>query len=299
MKWPILRMKKYRLSLQQLDLILKSAESHSSFTIVKNVLNLPFETSAHFLKQFNIHDSFHFFEHVQILYTLKKISLTVKESALSLIYPLVMLLSSFLLLSIFKTQFERMLIPMNIEIPPNVTLIVLTNYLLIACLLILSILYIWIKVSLYRRVLLMSFLKKTKLFKIISELVLVNAIKSLISSQVSLKGVHTLISKHSNHSLMRIMSNDLNQIIEEGKTMMIWLNNYSAFPSMNNWLYEQINQSNHSNIVLWSNQLQLSLKQMLQRVKNILLTSLYGMIALNIIAMLTMFSLPYEWIHQL
>jgi len=77
------------------------------------------------------------------------------------------------------------------------------------------------------------------------------------------------------------------------------LNNYSAFPSMNNWLYEQINQSNKSNIVLWSDQLQLSLKQMLQHLKNIVLTSLYAMIALNIMAMLTMFSLPYEWIYQL
>jgi len=292
-------MKKYRLSVQQLDLILKSSESHTSYTLVKNVLNLPFETSAHFLKQFNIHDSFHFFEHVQILHTLKKISLTVKESTLSLIYPLVMMLSSFLLLSIFKTQFEKILISMSIVIPPNVKLIVFTNQLLIALLVIFSLITMYIKVSLYRRVLFMSLFKKTKLFKIISELVLVNTIKSLITSQVSLKEVQTLISKYSNHSLMRIMSNDLNQIIEEGKTMMIWLNNYSAFPSMNNWLYEQINQSNKSNIALWSDQLQLSLKQMLQRFKNIVLTSLYAMIALNIMAMLTMFSLPYEWIYQL
>jgi len=299
MKWPFLRMKKYRLSVQQLDLILKSSESHTSYTLVKNVLNLPFETSAHFLKQFNIHDSFHFFEHVQILHTLKKISLTVKESTLSLIYPLVMMLSSFLLLSIFKTQFEKILISMSIVIPPNVKLIVFTNQLLIALLVIFSLITMYIKVSLYRRVLFMSLFKKTKLFKIISELVLVNTIKSLITSQVSLKEVQTLISKYSNHSLMRIMSNDLNQIIEEGKTMMIWLNNYSAFPSMNNWLYEQINQSNKSNIALWSDQLQLSLKQMLQRFKNIVLTSLYAMIALNIMAMLTMFSLPYEWIYQL
>ncbi|MBS3990492.1 MAG: hypothetical protein KGZ51_00330, partial [Erysipelothrix sp.] len=131
-------MKKYRLSVQQLDLILKSSESHTSYTLVKNVLNLPFETSAHFLKQFNIHDSFHFFEHVQILHTLKKISLTVKESTLSLIYPLVMMLSSFLLLSIFKTQFEKILISMSIVIPPNVKLIVFTNQLLIALLVIFS-----------------------------------------------------------------------------------------------------------------------------------------------------------------
>jgi hypothetical protein len=299
MKWPFLRMKKYRITIQQLDLILKSSETHSSYTLVKNVLNLPFETSDLFLKQFNIHDSFHFFEHVQILYILRRIISLVKESALSLLYPSVMLLSSFLLLSVFKVQFQRILISMNIVVPQSVTLIVFVNYLLIVCFMILGLLYMWIKQSLYRRVLLMSLLKRTRLFKIISELILITTIKSLLSSQVSLKEVHTLISKHSNHSLMRIMSNDLLQIIEEGKTIMIWLNNYTAFPSMSNWLFEQINQSNRSNLSLWVDQLQLSLKQTLHTIKSILLSCFYGLIALNIMAMLTMFSLPYEWIHQL
>lgn len=299
MKWIILRKKKYRLSLQQLDLILKSSSAHTSYTVVKHILNLPFETSEIFLKQYNIHDSFHFFEHVQILFTLKNIIQNIKNNALNLAYPLIMLISSSVLLNVFQSQFKRILVPMNISIPTNVSLILLIHYVLIVLLCLSIIFILWVKQSLYRRVLILSLLKKTRLIKIVYELVLITTIQSVTTSSVSLKEIHILISKHTNHALMRIMANDLNQIIEEGKTMMYWLDNYGSFPTMNKWIYEQISQSNQTNLLLWSDQLQLSLRQTLMHWKNILLSTLYGLIALNIMAMMSLFSLPYEWIHQL
>ncbi len=267
--------------------------------MIKTIFNLPFETSEMFLKQYDIDDSYHFFEHINILYTQKSMIQTIKNQLLSLIYPLFMLVSSSLLLRIFINQFQVIMITMNISIPNNVELIMFIHLLLLISTVLLILFFIWIKKSLYRRVIFISLFRKTKVFRMFYEIILINVIQSLSSSHLSLKEIYTLISKHSNHALMRIMSNDLKQIIEEGKTLMVWLEDFSSFPSMKHWVYEQINQSNTSNLMLWNDQLQIGLRQIFVRWKSIILTCCYALIAFNIIAMLSIFNLPYEWIHQL
>jgi hypothetical protein len=299
MKLPSLKMKKVQLSAQQLELILKSSDSHTSYAVIKTILNLPFETSEQFLRQFNIFDSYHFLEHIRILHTQKSVIQVIKNQLLSLAYPFVMLVSSSILLRIFVNQFENILIPMNISIPSHVLIMMTMHYGLLSLLVIVIALYIWIKQSLYRKVLFFSFFKAVKTFKVIYELLLITVILSLSTTQLSLKEIHGLMSKHSEHALMRIMSNDLNQIIEEGKTLMDWLENNSSFPMMRHWVYEQIKEGNTSNLFLWSDQLHIALKQIFIRWKSVLMTGCYGLIIFNIMAMLSIFNLPYEWIHQL
>lgn len=299
MKQPFLKMKKPKLSVQQLELILKSSHSRSSYTVIKTILDLPFETSESFLKQYDIDDSYHFVEHINILYTQKSVIEVLKNQLISLIYPFFMLVSSSLLLRIFINQFQVIMITMNISIPNSVKFVMFMHVILFVSLVVLILFLLWIQKTLYRRVIFISLFRKTKVFRLFYEIVLITVIQSLPPSQLSLKEIHTLISKHSSHALMRIMSNDLKQIIEEGKTLMVWLENFSSFPSMKHWVYEQINQADTSNLALWNNQLQIGLKQIFIRWKSLFLTCCYALIAFNILAMLSIFNLPYEWIHQL
>lgn len=299
MKRPSLKMKKVQLSFQQLELILKSSHSHTPYAVIKTILNLPFATSDLLLKHFNIFDSYHFLEHIRIIYTQKSVIQEFKNQLFSLGYPLLMLLSSSLLLRVFINQFENILITMNISIPSNVLFVIVMHYVMLGILIFLIIFFIWIRQSLYRKVLFLSFFKSTRVFKVMYELIFITVILSLSPIQLSLSDVYSLITKHTKHPLMRIMSNDLKQIIEEGKTLMTWLENNSSFPTMNHWVYEQIKEGNTSNLVLWSDQLQIGLKRTLIRWKSIVMTLCYGLIILNIMAMLSMFNLPYEWIHQL
>lgn len=299
MKLPLLKMKKVHLSIQQLELILSSSHSHTSYTVIKTIFNLPFETSELFLKQYEIEDSSLFLEHIRIIYTLKSLIQTIKHQFLNLLYPLIMLISSSLLLRIFINQFKNILNTMNIFIPYTVSLVLLIHFIVLSLFVLVTGFFIWLNQSLYRKVLLISLFKKTKVFKLVNELILITVVLSLSSKQLSLREIHSLISKHSNHALMRIMANDLKQIIEEGKTLMIWLEKYSSFPTMRLWVYEQINEGNAPNLVLWSNQLQIGLKQIVLKWKNVLMTCCYALIVLNILAMFTTFNLPYDWIHQL
>lgn len=292
-------MKKVQISVQQLELILKSSHSHTSYAVIKTILNLPFASSELFLKHFNIIDSYYFIEHIRIIYTQKLVIQEVKNQLFSLGYPFLMLLSSSLLLRVFINQFENILISMNLSIPSNVWFVMFMHYVLLGLIVLIVAFSIWITQSLYRKVLFISFFKPTKVFKVMYELLLITVILSLSPTKLSLSDVHCLISKHSNHALMRIMSNDLQQIIEEGKTLMVWLENNSSFPTMKHWVFEQIKTGNTSNLMLWSDQLQIGLKQIFIRWKSILMSCCYGLIILNIMAMLSMFNLPYEWIHQL
>lgn len=299
MRLPLLKMKKAHLSIQQLELILSSSHSHTSYTVVKTIFNLPFETSELFLKQYEIEDSSLFLEHVRIIYTLKSLIQVIKYQFLNLLYPLIMLASSSLLLRIFINQFKNILNTMNISIPNSVSLVLLMHYVVLTLFFLTTGFFIWLNQSLYRKVLIISLFKRIKVFKIVNELILITVVLSLSSKHLSLREIHNLISKHSNHVLMRIMSNDLKQIIEEGKTLIVWLEKYSSFPTMTYWVYEQINEGNIPNLVLWSNQLQIGLKQIVLKWKNVLMSCCYALIVLNILAMLTTFKLPYEWIHQL
>jgi hypothetical protein len=88
MKLTSLRMRKVQISVQQLELILKSSHSHTSYAVIKTILNLPFASSELFLKHFNIFDSYYFLEHIRIIYTQKSVIQDIKSQLFSLGYPL-------------------------------------------------------------------------------------------------------------------------------------------------------------------------------------------------------------------
>jgi hypothetical protein len=278
--------------------IASSKSSLTSYALIKSMYHLPFESSQAFLAEYDILDHQHFFEHLSILKSNLWLKELVSKQLLTLTYPAMMLISSTLLFHIFHFQFQPILQQMNLSISfESIVLKVIHIFVLISSLLAIFS-FFWINRAMYRKILCIQIFRKTRLIRSIMEwefMSVVNSVQSLISVQ----SIITLMKCHTNNPVLSILSFELKEHIEQGENMVRWIEKLSINPTMSLWLEDQINNQHFQNCGLWQKQLEFAIQHHFTQIKFVTHTFIYILIAFNIMGMISLLTLPYEWMVNL
>lgn len=283
----------------QLSLIHQTCELNQSYEVIKSMFNLPYETNQLFLKQYGIEDKHHFYEHIDILKSLHWLKEQWLNVLYSTFYPLSMYLSSCLMLVFFQSQFKGVLNQMSFTFPLEFKIMIGINTVFIITLLLFVLILGWLSLAMFRKVLVIQALRHLPLIKLIFEWHFMVAFNSFKHHHLAINHVISLIKTHQNNALFRILTIDLKEHIERGEGMKQWIEANSQHTNMHGWLYEQISLHHQKNCLLWQKQLENTITLELSKIKRQLLLTLYLLIGFNLMAMMSLLSLPYQWMRSI
>lgn len=279
----------------QLSLIHQSCELNQSYEVIKTMFNLPYETNQTFLKDYGIEDNHHFYEHIDILKSLQWLKEQWLKVLASLFYPLSMLLSSYMMLVLFRFQFKRILHQLDFSFPLEFKFMIWINTFVFIALVLCVLMLWWLSQSLFRKVLVLQTYRNQPMIKLILEWHFMVAFNSFKHHHLAINHVIRLIKTYQNNALFRILAIDLKELIERGEGMKQWIERNSQHVNMHGWLYEQISLHHQKNCQLWQKQLENSISLELHKINRHVLFVLYVLIGLNLMAMMSLLALPYQW----
>lgn len=169
---------------------------------------------------------------------------------------------------------------------------------LICVALLLSVLVLWwLASTMFLKVLVIQSHRNQPLVKLIVEWHFIIAFNSF-KHHLAVNHVVSLIHAYQNNAIFRILSIDLKELIERGEGMKQWIEENSHHKNMHGWLYEQLSLHHQKNCLLWQNQLENSITLKLDKLKRQLLLALYLLIGFNLMAIMSLLSLPYQWMRS-
>lgn len=281
----------------QLSLIHQSCELNQSYEVIKTMFDLPYETNQLFLKSYGIEDKHHFYEHIDILKSLHWLKECWIKVLYSLFYPATMYLSSYFMLLFFRFQFKSVLDQMSFSFPLEFKLMIGVNTLICVALLLSVLVLWWLASTMFLKVLVIQSHRNQPLVKLIVEWHFIIAFNSF-KHHLAINHVVSLIHAYQNNAIFRILSIDLKELIERGEGMKQWIEENSHHKNMHGWLYEQLSLHHQKNCLLWQNQLENSITLKLDKLKRQLLLALYLLIGFNLMAIMSLLSLPYQWMRS-
>lgn len=288
-----------KLSSQLLHHIASSNSSLTSFSLIKTMYQLPYDSSQALLIQYKIDDHQHFFEHLKILKSNAWLKDMVLKQLMSLSYPFMMFLTSTILFHIFHHQFQPILKQMSLNVSLEITLLKGVHILVLTSLLLIIIFLFWIQKAMYRKVMCLQLFRSNRIVKALLEWEFMSVVNSHLSSSFSIQRLISLMKAHQNNPILSILSYELKEHIELGENMLSWITKLSLNPTMSYWLEEQITTQHMQNCSLWQDQLQFALQHYFIRLKLGIQAIIYILIAFNIMGMISLLTLPYEWMVTL
>lgn len=261
--------------------------------------NLPYETNQMFLKNYGIDDSHHFYEHIDILKSLFWLKDQWLKVFYSIVYPCSMLISSYLMLVLFRFQFKTILSQMNFSFPWEFNFMIWVNSMVIVIVVSGVLLVWWLTASLFRKVLAIQNCRNHSFIKLVIEWHFIIAFNSFKHDHLAINHVVNLIKTYQDNALFRILTIDLKELIERGEGMKQWIEDNSHHHHMQGWLYEQISLHHHKNCQLWQKQLENCIVLELHKINRKVLLVLYLFIGFNLMAMMTLLALPYQWMKNI
>lgn len=291
--------KKKSISPQLLHHIASTTSSMTSYSLIQTMYQLPFNSSQEFLSSFGVRDHHNFIEHLTILKSNYWFKEQVMKQVISLIYPLMMLVTSTFLFHVFRLQLTPMLNQFESSSLFQSSLLSMIHIVMVSMIIIFIALLYWINKALYRKILIIQFFKHTSFIKTLLEWQFMSVVNSSKASYFSFQNIIDLLKAHESNPLNCVLAYELKEHIEHGEDFQSWIKKISINHHLSHWLEHQIMNHHTNQCELWQQQLQFLMIHHLSRFKTMGLTCTYGFIAFNIMGMMSLLTYPYEWMVQL
>lgn len=267
----------------------------SSYAVLQNMYQLSFDSQHEFLDVHGVKDDGHFVEHCSLLSSWIKLKRLIMNQLVSLMYPSIMVLMSVVMFYSFRYQFSTLFSQLEISFPSHHRFIILIHALLVLVVLMCLMAFFWIKSAYFLLILYVQQFRKTRWGHHLFEWAFMNVVCSLQESHLTFDQLSSIMRAHTKNPIMSILSYELKEHSEHGKTMFEWIS-YVCTPSMSHWIVEQLSIGNIKQLHSWNEQVFHKIKYDVMSLKNVCMIVLYAVIGLNIIGMLDLLATPYEWI---